>query len=102
MPGSHAEHTAGDVGVAATSCTVPASQAPAGWHSDAFAADENVPSAHVRHCRSAAALPSALTWAPGAHVSQIVQLEAFGPALKLPLAHAVHFRSTVDDGAFET
>jgi len=48
-PGSHAEHTAGDVGVAGASWTVPAAHAPAGWHCDSFAADVYVPSAQVKH-----------------------------------------------------
>ena len=48
------------------------------------------------------ALPGLLTWLPGEHVVQGVQLSALAVVLKVPLAHAAQVRSEVADGAFVT
>jgi hypothetical protein len=61
-----------------------------------------VPLAHGAQSRSVVELPSVLTNVPGAHVAHGVQLTAFVAVLNMPLGHAAHVRSLVEEGAPET
>jgi len=95
VPASQGAHSAGEVGVPATVCSVPGWHEPAGRHADWFVVVEYVPSGHAAHARSADELAAELTNEPISQVVQTVQLELFSLALKLPPTHGVHVRSVV-------
>jgi len=94
VPGSQAEQTGGAVGVAATACSVPAAQAPAGRHANWFGDAAYVPSTHGAHRRSAVALGSTCTKFPGTQSLQDAHAAAFEVDVKVPIVQSVHVLST--------